>query len=97
MPVDFPRAEFASTDLDILKRADDWADYAIVPGLGAADPPDLILIYDKVPWGRPSGHNCVLVGEPGTFLGTFLAEEEFQKRMKEQEAKLHEIRQKRTE
>jgi hypothetical protein len=87
LPGDFPK-DLKNADLAVLNQIEDFGSYAYVKGLRHENSAEMIILYDKPGHHRREGRNCLF--DDGHV--EWLAEAEFQKRMKEQEARLREVR-----
>lgn len=79
------RQQFDPADASVLKRVDADSDYAIVKRHSPAAPPDAIIVYEKA-CNHAAGRSCFF--KDGTT--SWLSEEDFQERIKAQEAQIRE-------
>jgi hypothetical protein len=82
-----PQADLKKMDLAFLDTVEERGSYALVKGLKHEKRPDVIVLYDKPGHHKGEGRNCFF--DDGQVK--WLSEADFEKRMKEQEAKLREI------
>lgn len=87
VPTDFPEwRRLKQADLSVLNRVHQFGDYAMVKGLRHSDDPNSVLVYES---------RQIYKGLRGCFFNDgslhWIPEEQFQKRMKAQEAKLRQV------
>ncbi|HUW59050.1 MAG TPA: hypothetical protein VMZ92_20605 [Planctomycetota bacterium] len=90
VPVDFPKVRPANPDLSMLDGVDAWSDYVMVKGINHAGRKDVIVLYEKPGRHKGDGRHCFF--DDGHVER--LSEADFQERMKTQEARMPEMREK---